>query len=220
MPDVIINGPEGRLEGRYHHGQGQRAPMALLLHPHPQHGGTMNNKVVYTLYPCLRARRLFRPALQFPRRRQQPGRFDRGEGELSDAAAALDWLQTYNPNAESLLDRRLFLRRLDRHAAVDAAAGDRRLHRGGAAGQHCDFSFLPPCPASGLIVQGDQDQIVPPEAVQKLVTSWLQGQRDIASTYRVIAGADHFFAGRLEQLGAVAERYISGNRHRRPAKAI
>src|SRR5690242_21299523 len=45
MPEVIINGPEGRIEGRYHHARGTNAPMALVLHPHPLHGGTMNNKI-------------------------------------------------------------------------------------------------------------------------------------------------------------------------------
>ena len=50
MPEVIMNGPEGRLEGRYQHGEGNTAPIALMLHPHPQHGGTMNNKVIYALY--------------------------------------------------------------------------------------------------------------------------------------------------------------------------
>ena len=73
MPDVIINGPEGRIEGRYHHARGGTAPMALVLHPHPLHGGTMNNKVVYTLYQTLCAPRVFDAALQFPRGRAQPG---------------------------------------------------------------------------------------------------------------------------------------------------
>ena len=50
MPEVIFNGPEGRLEGRYHHSKEINAPVALLLHPHPQHGGTMNNRLVYILY--------------------------------------------------------------------------------------------------------------------------------------------------------------------------
>ena len=50
MPDVILNGPEGRIEGRYHHVRSGPAPMALVLHPHPLHGGNMNNRVVYTLY--------------------------------------------------------------------------------------------------------------------------------------------------------------------------
>ena len=46
MPEVILNGPEGRLEGRYQHGKGEDAPLAIVLHPHPEHGGNMNNKVV------------------------------------------------------------------------------------------------------------------------------------------------------------------------------
>ena len=40
MPEVIFNGPEGRLEGRYHHSKTPNAPIAILLHPHPQYGGT------------------------------------------------------------------------------------------------------------------------------------------------------------------------------------
>src|SRR5258708_20800012 len=98
MPEVIINGPEGRIEGGYHDCKQPNAPIALLLHPHPQHGGTMNNKVVYSLYHAF-VRRGF-SALRFNFRGvgRSQGTFDRGEGELSDAAAALDWLQSYNVN--------------------------------------------------------------------------------------------------------------------------
>jgi alpha/beta superfamily hydrolase len=46
MPEVMFAGPDGRLEGRYHHSKRPNAPTALLLHPHPLHGGTMNNRVV------------------------------------------------------------------------------------------------------------------------------------------------------------------------------
>src|SRR3546814_5609382 len=99
MPDVIMNGPEGRLECRYQHGTLPNAPIALMLHPHPQHGGTMNNKVIYAAYHAF-ARKGF-SVLRFIFRGvgRSQGRFDRGEGELSDAASALDWLQGYNPNA-------------------------------------------------------------------------------------------------------------------------
>jgi uncharacterized protein len=71
-----------------------------------------------------------------------------------------------------------------------------------------DFSFLAPCPASGLIVMGDRDQLVPPEPVQKLVHK-LMHQRDIRIEHRVITGADHFFAGQLEELGTIAEDYVA-----------
>ena len=46
MPEVIFNGPEGRLEGRYHHVEDETAPIALILHPHPLYGGNMNNRVI------------------------------------------------------------------------------------------------------------------------------------------------------------------------------
>src|SRR3546814_11534535 len=46
MPEVIINGTEGRIEGRYLHAPESNAPIAHMLHPHPQHGGTMNNKEI------------------------------------------------------------------------------------------------------------------------------------------------------------------------------
>ena len=46
MPEVIFNGPEGRLEGRYQPGKDPNAPIAIVLHPHPEFGGTMNNQIV------------------------------------------------------------------------------------------------------------------------------------------------------------------------------
>src|SRR5918911_2692177 len=101
MPDVIINGPEGRIEARYHPSKQPNAPIALLLHPHPQHGGTMNNRVVYALFHAF-VRQGF-SALRFNFRGvgRSQGSFDRGERELSDAASALAWLQGYNQNASS-----------------------------------------------------------------------------------------------------------------------
>ena len=87
MPEVIINGPEGRIEGRYHHARGGTAPMALVLHPHPLHGGTMNNKLVYTLYQCFVRRGFSTLRFNFRGVGRSQGSFDRGEGELADAAA-------------------------------------------------------------------------------------------------------------------------------------
>ena len=50
MPEVIFPGPEGRLEGRFHPQQNRDAPIAIILHPQSNFGGTMNNKVVYNLH--------------------------------------------------------------------------------------------------------------------------------------------------------------------------
>ena len=66
MPEVIFNGPEGRLEGRYHHSKDPNAPIALLLHPHPEQGGTMNNRVTYTLFKTFKERGFSVLTFQFP----------------------------------------------------------------------------------------------------------------------------------------------------------
>ena len=50
MPEVIFTGPAGRLEGRYHPAKQKNAPIAMVLHPHPQFGGNMNNPIVYQVY--------------------------------------------------------------------------------------------------------------------------------------------------------------------------
>ena len=54
MPEIIIPGPEGRLEARYHKSDDTRAPICLVLHPHPRQGGTMNNKLVYNTYQAFK----------------------------------------------------------------------------------------------------------------------------------------------------------------------
>jgi alpha/beta superfamily hydrolase len=218
MPEVIINGPAGRLEGRYHHSKQENAPIALLLHPHPQHGGTMNNKVVYTLFHAFVRRGFSVLRFNFRGVGRSQGHFDRGEGELSDAAAALDWLQGYNANASACwiggfsfgawISMQLLMRRPEIDAFI-AVAPPANLF---------DFTFLAPCPSSGLIIQGDQDQIVPMEPVQKLITK-LMHQRDIRIEYRIIPGADHFFQYELEPLGAAIEEYIAGTTPERAAVA-
>jgi alpha/beta superfamily hydrolase len=78
-----------------------------------------------------------------------------------------------------------------------------------------DFSFLAPCPSSGLILQGDQDTLVPMESVQKLVHK-LSHQRDIKIDFRKIPGADHTFAEGTEALAGHVDAYIAA--HRRPAE--
>jgi len=210
MPDVIFPGPEGRLEGRYQHGTGERPPIALMMHPHPQHGGTMNNKVVYTLYQTF-ARQGF-SVLRFNFRGvgRSQGEFDRGEGELSDAASALDWLQTYNENAASCwiagfsfgawIGMQLLMRRPEISGFVSVAPPANVF----------DFTFLAPCPSSGLVIQGDKDDIVPEASVQKLVNK-LSQQRDITVDYRVIKGANHFFTNQLETMTGHVTDYLKAS---------
>ncbi|MBN9526172.1 MAG: alpha/beta hydrolase [Alphaproteobacteria bacterium] len=207
MPDFIFNGPEGRLEGRYHPGTEANAPIALVLHPHPLYGGTMNNKVVYNIFHAFAKRGFAVMRFNFRGVGRSQGTFDNGQGELSDAASALDWLQGQNPNAGQCwiagfsfgawIAMQLLMRRPEIAGFISVAP---------PAGMF-DFSFLAPCPSSGLIIQGTADTVVAEAEVQKL-SDRLQKQRDIKIDYRKVEGAGHFFDDRLDELTGLIDRHL------------
>ena len=207
MPEVIFNGPDGRLEGRYHQSKRPNAPLALLLHPHPQYGGTMNNKVVFNLYQNFARRGFSSLRFNFRGVGRSQGQFDNGQGELSDAASALDWMQSRNPNTNicwiagfsfgAWVAMQLMMRRPEISGFISIAP---------PASQH-DFSFLAPCPASGMIIHGDKDEVVPQSSVDKLAQK-LQKQKNIKIDYRIIEGSDHFFLDHLEPLNEQVNDYL------------
>ncbi|MFT5539549.1 MAG: alpha/beta superfamily hydrolase [Alphaproteobacteria bacterium] len=207
MPEIIFNGPEGRLEGRYFHSKTENAPIVLLLHPHPQGGGTMNNKVVYNLFNAFT--QLGFSALRFNFRGvgRSQGRFDNGIGELADAAAALDWVQSHNADAAGCwiagfsfgawIGMQLLMRRPEIEGFISVAP-PANLY---------DFTFLAPCPTSGLIVHGDNDELVPLDSVKTLGTK-LSSQRDITVKHVTISGANHFFQNKLEEMTSAVSEYV------------
>jgi uncharacterized protein len=202
MPEVMFAGPDGRLEGRYHHSQDREAPVALILHPHPLHGGTMNNRVVHSLYGRFQAMGFSVLRFNFRGVGRSQGRYDGGIGEISDAAAALDFLQTVNPAASML-----WVAGYSFGAYVGMQLLMRRPEMGGfvsisAPASHYDFGFLAPCPCGGLILHGEQDELVPVSSVQKLVDK-LNTQKGVKIDYRVMEGAGHVFTP--EQTGRVAD---------------
>ncbi|MFP5295904.1 MAG: alpha/beta hydrolase, partial [Alphaproteobacteria bacterium] len=100
MPEVILPGASGRIEGRYSPGKRPNAPIALILHPHPKAGGHMNNPVAVQLYHLFMKRGFAVLRFNFRGVGRSQGEYDQGIGELSDAAAALDYLQAMNTNAK------------------------------------------------------------------------------------------------------------------------
>jgi len=207
MPEIIFNGPEGRLEGRYHHSKIEGAPIALVLHPHPQFGGTMNNKIVYHQFRNFVERGFSTLRFNFRGVGRSQGVFDQGIGELSDAAAALDWLQSINENAKpcwiagfsfgAWISMQLLMRRPEIAGFISISPPANMY----------DFAFLAPCPASGLIVHGTADDIVPQEDLEKLVTK-LQAQKGIVVDYKKIEGTGHFYEDRLEELTKISADYL------------
>jgi uncharacterized protein len=192
MPEVIFAGPEGRLEGRYHPQKDRDAPIAIVLHPHPAYGGTMNNKVVYNLHYAFYNLGFTVLRFNFRGVGRSQGEYDQGIGELSDAASALDYLQTMNQNAKhcwvagfsfgAWIGMQLLMRRPEITGFISVAP-PANLY---------DFSFLAPCPSSGLIINGSADKVAPPKDTKTLVGK-LHEQKGITITHTEIDGADHFF---------------------------
>lgn len=207
MPEVIFNGPDGRLEGRYHHSSQPNAPLALILHPHPQYGGTMNNKVVFQIFQIFKARGFSVLRFNFRGVGRSQGEYDQGCGELSDAAAALDWMQNISPDAPGCwiggvsfgawIGMQLLMRRPEISGFISVAPPANMF----------DFTFLAPCPSSGLFVHGTGDDIVPEADVAKLVER-LRNQRGIAIDYERVAAAGHLFENKLAELSGLIERYL------------
>lgn len=207
MSEIIFAGPEGRLEGRYHHSEQKNAPAALVLHPHPVHGGTMNNKVTYNIYHSFVKQGFSVLRFNFRGVGRSQGSFDNGVGELSDAATAMDWLQLQNPDASSFwisgfsfgawISMQLLMRRPEIEGFVAVSPPVNKY----------DFSFLAPCPAPGLIIQGDQDSIVTEESVSKLAEK-LSKQRSMEVVYEMIPGADHFFRETMDKLNETLDDYL------------
>jgi alpha/beta superfamily hydrolase len=135
------------------------------------------------------------------------GVFDNGIGELSDAASALDWVQQIHPEAETTwvagvsfgawIGMQLLMRRPEIKGFISIAPPANMY----------DFSFLAPCPSSGIIIQGEADEVVTPGAVQKLVDK-LRTQRHITIHHDTIPGANHFFANELDLLMKSVDGYL------------
>ena len=207
MPEVIINGPAGRIEARYHHEPAQTAPVAIILHPHPQFGGTMNNQIVYHLYYTYVNRKFSVLRFNFRGVGRSQGLFDNGPGELADAATALDWMQSFNPDARacwiagvsfgSWIAMQLLMRRPEIEGFISIAP----------PANFYDFSFLAPCPSSGLMVNGGDDQVVSTESVANLADR-LKTQKGVIIDHDMVPNANHFFEGKVDKLMVQVNDYL------------
>ena len=207
MPEVMFAGPDGRLEGRYQPGRDRTAPIGLVLHPHPRFGGTMNNQIVYRLFYLFQERGFTTLRFNFRGVGRSQGFFDHGIGELSDAASALDWVQSLHPDSRGVwiagfsfgawIGMQLLMRRPEVEGFISVAPQPNLY----------DFSFLAPCPSSGLIANGSLDKVAPPDAVQGLVDK-LKAQRGITVEHAMIEGANHFFEDHVDELIEICSDYL------------
>ena len=198
----FIAGPAGRLEAVYELPPvDELAGAVVVCHPHPQHGGTLHNKVAHTLARSFV--RLGFAALRFNFRgtESSEGRFDNGVGELDDALAAISWLREKHPGMT------LWLAGFSFGAAIAVRAAARQDVDGlisvapAVARFGAGLERQPLCP--WLVVQGDEDELV---SVDEIV-DWLN-VLDPGPELLVMTGAEHFFHGRLVDLREAVREFV------------
>ena len=191
---LSIEGPAGELELLCEEPFEQKpvARFGVVCHPHPLFGGTLDNKVAHTLSRSLLE--LGYPALRFNFRGvgASAGQFDDGRGEVDDALSVVAWGRARWPQAAVWLLGFSFggvvaIRAAQRAQPQRVVAVAPAVDRLGAG------EPVPPCP--WLLVQGDADEVVDPQAV----LSWA-ARVTPAPAVAVLTGASHFFHGRLPQL--------------------
>jgi alpha/beta superfamily hydrolase len=195
IESLFIPGPAGRLEALLEEPE-DSAPVeaALVCHPHPSHGGTMHNKVVYRIARALR--RTGAVVLRFNYRgvNLSEGIYDEGLGELQDARVCLDQLRSRYPDLPFTLAGFSFGSRIALRLGC-GEAGARRVIAVGFPTIYHDRGYLAGCTVPRIFVQSTHDQYGPVDQLKPFVESLPEPKRLV-----LVQAQDHFFAGGLDQL--------------------
>src|SRR5210317_1464105 len=184
--EVFIPGPAGRMEAKYYKSEKITSPIALVLQPHPQYGGTMNNKVVVDTFHTFMENGFSVCRVNFSGVGKSDGEFVNGQGELADAAAALDWLERENfDNSQCWVSGFAICPQPNAY----------------------DFSVLSPCPNFGMMIEGKKDELVPLEYITEL-DKRLSAQKGIKVEFQSVPDANHFFSKTEESLIQSLDKYI------------
>ena len=205
--EIFIPGPCGRIQAKFIKSKQTTAPIALVLQPHPQYGGSMNNRIVYETYNSFYKNGFSVIRINFRGVDKSDGVFDDGQGELSDAAAALDWIERENPGFNqcwvsgfsfgALICMQLIMRRPEVNKFI-AIAPQPNVY---------DFTFLAPCPISGLVLYAKNDELVTEESLINLKKR-LDSQKNIEVIFDSILNANHFFKNKEKELSTKINNYL------------
>lgn len=202
IENLFLDGPAGRLESVLERpAQTSPAGGAVVCHPHPQHGGTMHNKVVHTLSRAFLRCGFETLRFNFRGTESSEGAYDHGRGELDDVLAALAFMRDRHAVSPLWLAGFSFGAAISiRAAAVESVGGlisvAPAVSRFASGLQH-----QPDCP--WLILQGDEDELVDVDDT----VAWVNGLAP-GPELLVVAGAEHFFHGRLVELREHVARFV------------
>lgn len=193
--EFLLRGPAGMLEciADVPKADAERAGTIVVCHPHPQHGGTMHNKVVTILERSMRELGLRTVRFNFRGVGASEGAFDDGYGETDDLFAVTEWVRRARPDDVLWLGGFSFGAYIALRAAQNLRLGQ-LISIAPAVGRYQFKELAPPgCP--WLVVQGDEDEVVQIEDVREWVES-LESPPDLV----VMHEAGHFFHRRLMDL--------------------
>lgn len=199
---LTIDGPAGALEAlTLCPAQGDSIATAVILHPHPLHGGTMQNKVVHTLARAFGELGVASVRFNFRGVGGSAGAFAHGEGETEDALAVIAWLRQQRPGRPVWLAGFSFGATVALRAATPAQVHG--LITVAPAVHLYDYSgiTLPSCP--WLLIQGEADEVVPVE----MVRDWLSRIESPPQTI-FLPGVSHFFHGHLTEIKSALRDFV------------
>lgn len=203
--NLQFDGPAGKLQAILETPK-DTAPtaVALVCHPHPLHGGTMGNKVAHTLARSFTNCNFGALRFNFRGVEASEGEFDHGEGEVDDVMAAAAWLAGHFPGMA------VWLAGFSFGAAMAVRAAQRLAPAGLVSIAPATSRFggtmqdQPQCP--WLIIQGDQDELVPIDETIAWVNELQAGPE-----LQIFPETEHFFHGRLVQLRGAVEQFVQRN---------
>jgi hypothetical protein len=204
--NLFIPAPHGQLEAIYRPQTETAERVALVLHPHPQFGGTMHNKVVYRAAQALQECGFVTLRINFRGTGYSTGAYDEGRGETDDARVALDYLLAQQPQACEVIIAGFSFGSV---VGLRLGCADARVHRLiaiGAPAKSYDLNFLAPCTKPKLFIHGAEDEIAPLAPLAELLDR-LPPDND--SRLVRIPGAGHFFDDQLDELMQAIVDYVS-----------
>jgi uncharacterized protein len=203
LETLSIPGPAGALEAVLQHREG-RIPeaAALVCHPHPLYGGTLHNKVVHRVASTLHELGAAVLRFNFRGAGKSEGAHDDGRGELEDARAALRWLEERYPGAQRWLAGFSFGSWIA--ARLGAIEPIERLILVSPPIRRSDFDAMRQSGVPKLVLQGTNDDVCPPEDLQREFPHWSEPKRLI-----LVEGASHFYDRQLGALGEAIRRGLT-----------
>ena len=194
--NFFLPGPAGNLEAVLWTPPAAASGMAALVcHPHPVFGGTMHNKVVFQAAKALDSLGIAVLRFNFRGAGLSEGIHDKGRGELDDVRVALQYLAVEFPGTPLLVAGFSFGCWVGMRAGCEDARVEKLIVIG-APVNNSDFSYLGKCAKPKLFVHGSNDEHGDVEKVRQMAAS-LPSENELV----VVEGVDHFFAGKIEELG-------------------